>query len=236
MIAIPDFAAGAMENWGLITYRETAMLYEPGVSSESNKQRVTTVITHELAHQWFGNLVTMDWWDDLWLNEGFATFVEYFGADHKFPDWKYFEIFVVDELQDAFNDDSLVTSHPMVAAVYNPTQIREVFDSISYSKGASIIRMMKFFVGDLNFKKGIQDYLNNNRYKNAAHDDLWKAMADVSPDSLNVKEIMDTWTLQMNYPVVMMKRVSNTEISVSQKRFLSNANATDPMRFISPFK
>ncbi|XP_021377931.1 uncharacterized protein LOC110466016 isoform X1 [Mizuhopecten yessoensis] len=235
MIAIPDFAAGAMENWGLITYRETAMLYEPGVSSESNKQRVTTVITHELAHQWFGNLVTLDWWDDLWLNEGFATFVEYFGADHKFPDWKYFEIFAVDELQDAFESDALVTSHPMFAAVYNPTQIREVFDSISYSKGASIIRMMKFFVGDDVFQKGIQRYLNSRIYQNAVHDDLWMSMANVSSLGSAVKDIMDTWTLQMNYPVVTMSRVNNTAIAVSQKRFLTSPNATDPMRFISPF-
>ncbi|XP_069101890.1 uncharacterized protein [Argopecten irradians] len=238
MIAIPDFAAGAMENWGLITYRETAMLYEPGVSSESNKQRVTTVITHELAHQWFGNLVTLDWWDDLWLNEGFATFVEYFGADHKFPDWTYFDIFTTSELQRAFGFDALVTSHPLFAPVANPDQINEVFDAISYSKGASVIRMMRFFCGDRTFQLGIQTYLKDREYKNAVHDDLWAAMekqVKAEGGNLEVKNIMNTWILQMNYPVVTLTKVSNTQLRATQKRFLTNPNATDTGRFVSPY-
>ncbi|XP_062585470.1 uncharacterized protein LOC134247152 isoform X2 [Saccostrea cucullata] len=237
MIAIPDFSAGAMENWGLITYRETAMLYQPGVSSEINKQRVVTVITHELAHQWFGDLVTMSWWDDLWLNEGFATFVEYLGADQKYPEWKMFEQFTVAEVQAAFSFDGLVSSHPIYAPVYNPAQINEIFDTISYSKGGSIIRMMQWFLGDETFKKGLTLYLNNKKFGNAAHDDLWNAMSQQARQegrTTDVKKIMDTWTLQMNYPVVMVT-IANNKVKVQQKRFLQNPTAKDPLKYNSTF-
>ncbi|XP_021350769.1 aminopeptidase N-like, partial [Mizuhopecten yessoensis] len=155
MVALPDFAAGAMENWGLITYRETAMLYDPLESSEVNKQRVAVVVSHELAHQWFGNLVTPSWWDDLWLNEGFASFVEYMGVDYVHPDWKMFDQFVVEDIQSVFNFDGLVTSHPVYVPVSHPDEINEIFDRISYGKGASIIRMMRFFLGEDTFKRGL---------------------------------------------------------------------------------
>ncbi|XP_056008322.1 putative aminopeptidase-2 isoform X2 [Ostrea edulis] len=239
MIAIPDFSAGAMENWGLITYRETAMLYQPGVSSEINKQRVVTVITHELGHQWFGDLVTMKWWDDLWLNEGFATFVEYLGADHKYPEWKMFEQFSVAEVQSAFSFDGLVSSHPIYAPVYNPAEINEIFDTISYSKGGTIIRMMQWFLGDETFKKGLTHYLNGRKYSNAAHNDLWNAMSEQAKRDgqgrrTDVKRIMDTWTLQMNYPVVMVT-VVNGKVRVQQKRFTQNPTAKDPQKYTSPF-
>ncbi|KAK3108903.1 hypothetical protein FSP39_018341 [Pinctada imbricata] len=240
MIAIPDFSAGAMENWGLITYRETAMLYQPGVSSASNKQRVTVVITHELAHQWFGDLVTMDWWDDLWLNEGFATFVEYLGADHKYPDWKMFEQFTVNEVQDAFDFDGLVTSHPIYAPVADPARINEIFDTISYSKGASIIRMMRWFLGEDTFQNGLKKYLDNRKFRNAVHDDLWNAMTnqsrlDAGGRVADVKSVMDTWTLQMNYPVINVTMTSPTQITVSQKRFVQDPTAKDPLKYTSPF-
>ncbi|XP_052090870.1 uncharacterized protein LOC127727793 [Mytilus californianus] len=237
MIAIPDFSAGAMENWGLITYRETAMLFEPGVSSEGNKQRVTGTITHELAHQWFGDLVTMDWWGDIWLNEGFARFVQYLGSDNLYPQWKMFEQFVVNVVHAAFSFDGLATSHPVYVPVYNPSEINEVFDAISYDKGASIIRMMKFFLGDSTFKKGLQNYLIDRKFSNAYHDDLWNAMANQSRADtklMDVKSIMDTWTLQMNYPVVMVTATSNG-LRISQKRYLSNPDAKDPGKYTSPF-
>ncbi|KAJ8311344.1 hypothetical protein KUTeg_010699 [Tegillarca granosa] len=179
MIAIPDFSAGAMENWGLITYRETSMLFEPGVSSESNKQRVAVVIAHELAHQWFGDLVTMSWWDDLWLNEGFAAYVEYIGTNHTFPDWRMFEYFVKD-VQSAMEFDGLVTSHPIYVAVSNPDEINEIFDSISYDKGASVLRMMNHFLGDETFRYGVSNYIKNRQYRNAFHDDLWNSLTNVS--------------------------------------------------------
>ncbi|KAK3095167.1 hypothetical protein FSP39_010973 [Pinctada imbricata] len=237
MIAIPDFAAGAMENWGLITYRETAMLYDPKESSEGNKERVAVVVSHELAHQWFGNLVTPSWWDDLWLNEGFASFVEYMGVDHVHKDWKMFEQFVVEDLQDVFNFDGLVTSHPVYVPVTHPDEINEIFDRISYGKGASIIRMMRFFLGEGTFKRGLTRYLNGRKYDAAFHDDLWFALGNQSKDEgkdINVKAIMDTWTLQMNFPVVMLKRDHNN-IVVTQKRYLRDYGAKDPGKYVSKF-
>jgi len=134
MIAIPDFSAGAMENWGLITYRETALLYKAGVSALSNKQRIAIVVSHELAHQWFGNLVTPSWWTDLWLNEGFASYVEYLGVEGVVPEMKLLEQFVGMDLQSVMRIDALTTSHPISIPVGHPDEISEIFDRISYSK------------------------------------------------------------------------------------------------------
>ncbi|XP_071139481.1 aminopeptidase N-like isoform X5 [Mytilus edulis] len=240
MIAVPDFAAGAMENWGLIIYRETAMLYDPMESAETNKQRVAVVVSHELAHQWFGNLVTPSWWDDLWLNEGFASFVEYMGVDHVHPDWLMFDQFVVEDLQDVFDLDGLVTSHPIYVPVAHPSQINEIFDGISYKKGATVIRMLRFFLGEETFRKGLQRYLKKQAYGAAFHDDLWKALseqsiADGKPERVqNVKQIMDTWTLQMNFPTVFMERTGDN-LRISQSRYLLDRNATDPGTYTSPF-
>ncbi|KAL3884512.1 hypothetical protein ACJMK2_024647 [Sinanodonta woodiana] len=238
MIAIPDFSAGAMENWGLITYRETAMLYQEGVSSAGNKQRVAVVVSHELAHQWFGNLVTPSWWDDLWLNEGFASFVEYMGVDRVHPDWKMFEQIVIDDVQDVFNFDGLYSSHPVYVPVSHPDEINEIFDRISYGKGASIIRMMRFFLGEETFRKGLTRYLNNIKYGAAFHDDLWNALTEESNKGskpVNVKDIMDTWVLQMNYPTVYVKVVNTSTLELTQKRYVRDPNATDPMKYNSSF-
>ncbi|XP_033725116.1 aminopeptidase N-like isoform X1 [Pecten maximus] len=239
MIALPDFAAGAMENWGLITYRETAMLYDPLESSEVNKQRVAVVVSHELAHQWFGNLVTPSWWDDLWLNEGFASFVEYMGVDFVHPDWKMFDQFVVEDIQSVFNFDGLVTSHPVYVPVSHPDEINEIFDRISYGKGASIIRMMRFFLGEDTFKRGLTTYLSSLAYGAAFHDDLWFALGNQSikenkPRS-DVKEIMDTWTLQMNFPLVTVTKNGATGLKATQKRYLRDYNAVDPGTYPSPY-
>ncbi|KAL5020481.1 hypothetical protein ScPMuIL_003373, partial [Solemya velum] len=242
MIALPDFSAGAMENWGLITYRETAMLYDPGESSEGDRQRVAVVITHELAHQastvWFGDLVTPSWWDDIWLNEGFATYMEYFGTVQVEPDWKMFEQFVNREIHSSFDFDGLISSHPLFVPVADPAEINEVFDSISYAKGASVIRMAKFFMQDDTFQKGLTNYLRSLEYGAATHDDLWYAWGNQSVvdgrDRTDVKEIMDTWILQMNYPVVNVKRTQNG-MSLSQKRFLLDATSPDPGKYTSPF-
>ena len=240
MIAVPDFAAGAMENWGLIIYRETAMLYDPMDSAESNKQRVAVVVSHELAHQWFGNLVTPSWWDDLWLNEGFASFVEYMGVDHVHPDWLMFEQFVVEDVQDVFNMDGLVTSHPVYVPVSHPNQINELFDRISYAKGASIIRMMRFFLGEETFRRGLERYLKEKAYDAAFHDDLWYALGNQSIHDgkplrvHNVKHIMDTWTLQMNFPTVTMTK-EGMNVRLRQSRYLLDPTATDPGTYVSPF-
>ncbi|XP_063599468.1 aminopeptidase N-like [Penaeus indicus] len=227
MVALPDFAAGAMENWGLILYRETAMLYSSAASSASNKQRVAVVVVHELAHQWFGNLVTPTWWTDLWLNEGFASFMEFIGVDHVEPTWRMMDQFVVDTLHYVFGIDSLESSHPISIPVGHPDEINEIFDSISYYKGASIIRMMYFFLTEATFKKGLTTYLNHFAYDAAAQDDLWQFLTEAAHEDdtlaadVSVKDIMDTWTLQTGYPVVRVERdAAGTSATVTQERFL----------------
>ncbi|OCT99863.1 glutamyl aminopeptidase [Xenopus laevis] len=223
-IAIPDFGTGAMENWGLITYRETNLLYDPNESATVNKQRVAAVIAHELVHQWFGNIVTMDWWDDLWLNEGFASFFEYSGVDAAEPSWNMLDQILTDDLLPVMRDDALLSSHPIIVTVSTPAEITSVFDAISYNKGASILRMLEDWISPENFKKGCQDYLKDYVFKNAKTDDFWNSLAKASGKP--VKEVMDTWTRQMGYPVL---NVESTNI-VKQTRFLldPSANALEP--------
>ncbi|KAH9523941.1 hypothetical protein Btru_047575 [Bulinus truncatus] len=241
IIAIPDFSSGAMENWGLITYRESDMLYTKGVSSESNQERVATVVAHELAHMWFGDLVSPKWWDDLWLNEGFASFVEYLGVDYVHPAWNMFDVFVISELQNALSADGFVSSHPLYVPVGHPDEINEIFDAISYSKGAAIIRMMRHFLGYETFKKGLNLYLTSRQYDAAYHDDLWLALtqqARLDNKNIDVKEVMDTWILQMNYPLVTVTldlNLPNT-IRVGQERYLQNFNMSEQGKYVSPFK
>ncbi|EFX67104.1 hypothetical protein DAPPUDRAFT_302210 [Daphnia pulex] len=236
MIAIPDFAAGAMENWGLITYRETALLYDEKKSSVSNKERVCEVVAHELAHQWFGNLVTMDWWTDLWLNEGFASYAEYLGSQHVEPGLKWLQQFVTRDLQDVMSLDALESSHPISVVVHHPNEINEIFDRISYGKGATIIRMLAAFLGEKTFRQGLTNYLKSRQYGNAVQDDLWDALTKQAkvnkvPLPTGVKQIMDTWTLKMGFPVVTVTReYENSSVSLSQERFLmqrSNASSQD---------
>ncbi|XP_012230834.1 aminopeptidase N [Linepithema humile] len=233
MVALPDFSAGAMENWGLITYRETAMLYQEGVSTSSSKQRVATVVSHELAHQWFGNLVTPSWWTDLWLNEGFASYVEYIGMDAVEPSWKVLEQFVIHDLQNVFALDALESSHPISIKVGHPDEISEIFDKISYGKGASIIRMMDHFLTTKVFKQGLTNYLNGKAYQSAEQNDLWYALTEqahkdkVLDPSVTVKQIMDTWTLQTGFPVITVTRnYKNRGVTLTQERFLLRNGTT----------
>ncbi|XP_069952147.1 aminopeptidase N [Cherax quadricarinatus] len=236
MIAIPDFSGGGMENWGLITYSESGFLYDPAVSSASDEQRVMILVTHELAHQWFGNLVTPDWWTDIWLNEGFASFMENICSDHLEPTWKMWEQFVSNDLQDVLEMDSLESSHPISIPVGRPEEINQIFDGISYSKGASVIRMMNYFLTETTFRKGVTNYLNGQAYSNADQDDLWQYLTDAAhedatlPPDMTVKEVMDTWTLQMGYPVIKVVRSSDgTSATLTQERFLlvKNENSSD---------
>nr|XP_032805617.1 aminopeptidase N-like [Petromyzon marinus] len=229
-IALPDFAAGAMENWGLVTYRETALLYDPVQSSNGNKERVASVVAHELAHQWFGNLVTLKWWNDLWLNEGFATYVQYLGADYAEPSWEMKQLFVILELQHVFSMDSLASSHPLSSDesdINTPEEISEQFDSISYSKGGSVLRMLSSFLTEPVFVEGLNTYLLAHQLSNAAVDDLWDHQQQaVNKNNVilpkTVKEIMDTWTLQMGYPVIKLDTSSG---KVTQKHFLIDPEA-----------
>ncbi|XP_071489970.1 endoplasmic reticulum aminopeptidase 1-like [Diadema antillarum] len=227
MIAIPDFSAGAMENWGLITYREASVLYKPNVTSAGRESWIVVTITHELAHQWFGNLVTMEWWNDLWLNEGFATFVEYIGANHFQPDWHMMDMFILDSTHAAMGEDQLANSHPISVPVNNPDEISEIFDAISYSKGATILKMLQSFLmkGSQDIMmQGIQAYLKKYKFSNAKTADLWASISEVasraqSGKGVDVAEMMDTWTLQMGFPMINMTH-RGSKVTVTQQRFL----------------
>uniref|UniRef100_A0A8C3JWQ8 Aminopeptidase n=1 Tax=Calidris pygmaea TaxID=425635 RepID=A0A8C3JWQ8_9CHAR len=229
-VGLPDFNAGAMENWGLVTYRENSLLYDNNFSSIGNKERVVTVIAHELAHQWFGNLVTLKWWNDLWLNEGFASYVEYLGADRAEPSWEIKDLMVLNEVYTVMATDALATSHPLSfpeEEINTPAQISEVFDSIAYSKGASVLRMLSDFLTEDIFKAGLQSYLHTFSYGNTVYKDLWDHLQmavtqkNVSlPKSIS--DIMDTWILQMGFPVVTVNTLTG---SITQKHFLLDPNS-----------
>ena len=228
MIAIPDFAAGAMENWGAVTYRESTLLVDTEKSSAANKQWVAMVIAHELAHQWFGNLVTMEWWTHLWLNEGFASFIEYLAIDHIFPKWEIWTQFVAGELGTALALDSLANTHPIEVTVNHPAEISEIFDKVSYAKGASVLRMLWKYLGEKAFQKGLQHYLKKHAYSNAKTEDLWKALEEVSGKP--VGKIMANWTAKPGHPLISVKlKVKNLpagrqgeKLELRQSRFFSS--------------
>ncbi|KAG8228739.1 hypothetical protein J437_LFUL007074 [Ladona fulva] len=226
MIAIPDFNSGAMENWGLITYRETTLLFDPMVSTIHNKQRVISVIAHELAHQWFGNLVTMKWWTDLWLNEGFATYAATLASNQIEPTWNLMDESAVEGYMIVTNLDSLKSSHPVSVPIGNPSEIPQIFDTISYKKGSFLLRMMSLFLGEVTFRKGVTSYLKTHRYKNAEQDDLWRALTAQAhldgslPEQVTVKDVMDTWTLQTGYPILTVTRnYDNGSATIKQERY-----------------
>ncbi|XP_055517309.1 aminopeptidase Ey-like isoform X2 [Leucoraja erinacea] len=229
-IALPDFNAGAMENWGLVTYRETALLYDPKVSSNGNKERVVKVIAHELAHQWFGNLVTVKWWNDLWLNEGFASYVEYLGADFVEPKWNVKDLTVLDDVYRVFAIDALASSHPLSSKedeVNTPAEINELFDAITYSKGAAVLRMLSDFLTEPIFVNGLSSYLTEFSYGNTVYDDLFDHLQKAAEGNVTlpntVHEIMSRWTLQMGFPVVTIDTITGI---VKQNHFLLDPNST----------
>uniref|UniRef100_A0A8C6WQE3 Aminopeptidase n=1 Tax=Neogobius melanostomus TaxID=47308 RepID=A0A8C6WQE3_9GOBI len=225
-IALPDFNAGAMENWGLVTYRETALLYDPIISSTGNKERVITVISHELAHMWFGNLVTVRWWNDLWLNEGFASYVEYLGADHAEPTWNIKDHMVLYDVHRVFGVDALASSHPLSCdedEVRTPAQISEMFSTISYSKGAAVLRMLSEFLSEPVFAKGnMLKYLLSHFfyiYCTLLLSVMFQAVQSTPGLEIphTIHDIMNRWTLQMGFPVVTIDTRTG---SISQRHFL----------------
>ena len=225
MVAVPDFGAGAMENWGLVTYRTAYLLFDEKDSSLKTKQNVAYVVGHELAHQWFGNLVTMEWWSDLWLNEGFATWVGWLAADHLFPEWDIWTEFILDDCQAGLSLDGLRSSHPIEVPVKNPSEITQIFDSISYSKGASIIRMLVKFLGEEVFQLGMRSYLKKHKYGNANTSDLWDSLAAASGQP--VAKIMTAWTQIIGYPVLTVETEKTSDklnLKVTQNRFLNGGN------------
>jgi tricorn protease interacting factor F2/3 len=231
MIAIPDFAAGAMENWGAITFREAILLYDTKTSSTRTKQYIAEVISHELAHQWFGNLVTMKWWNDLWLNESFATFMATKIVNKFYPEWDLWDQFLGDAMLDAMSLDALKNSHPINVDVKHPAQIREIFDAISYDKGGNVLRMLENYVGIENFRKGLKYYLTQHKYSNAEGQDLWKSIGKVAHKPVDA--MMKTWIDQVGYPVVDVKR-NNSKVSLTQRRFLSDGSISSKNRWAIP--
>ncbi|MBI3319681.1 MAG: M1 family metallopeptidase [Candidatus Omnitrophica bacterium] len=218
MVALPDFAAGAMENWGLVTYRETALLVDPKHSSAAARQRVAEVIAHELAHQWFGNLVTMAWWTDLWLNEGFASYMGPKAVDDQFPEWHIWSQYVAGEYLGALRNDSLRTSHPIEIPVHNPHEIREIFDAITYSKGSSVNRMLEHYLTEPVFRRGLQTYLTRYAYGNARTEDLWTVLQEASGKP--VKAIMASFTKQAGYPLLIARPAPGRRgLALEQRRF-----------------
>lgn len=227
LVALPETSFSAMENWGLITCRESLFLIDPTNSSAIQQRNLARLITHEMAHQWFGNLVTPKWWTDLWLSEGFATYMANVAIDQLEPEWGLLDGFVVDQQQYIMHHDGLRSSHPVSDAIPSPAFIYDVFDEIPYNKGASIIRMMQHFLTEETFQKGLTSYLSSLRYANANQDDLWHFMTEAYlednslPSDVTVKTIMDTWTLQEGYPVVTVTADHKGSAKLTQKRFLT---------------
>uniref|UniRef100_A0A671Q1C7 Aminopeptidase n=1 Tax=Sinocyclocheilus anshuiensis TaxID=1608454 RepID=A0A671Q1C7_9TELE len=251
LAAIPDFQSGAMENWGLSTYRESGLLFDPEKSSSSDKLGITKVIAHELAHQWFGNLVTMQWWNDLWLNEGFAKFMEYVSVNITHPELQVDDYFL-EKCFTAMSVDSLTSSHPISTPVENPAEISEMFDDVSYRKGACILNMLRDFLTPEAFKYGIIHYLKTHSYQNTVNAHLWESLTNArrlkldgfcsksraeSPqkwfmeDSVDVQAIMDTWTLQEGFPLITVE-VKGQEVTLKQERFLREANSSKTSNFL----
>ncbi|BET03125.1 Aminopeptidase [Nesidiocoris tenuis] len=236
LVAIADFSAGAMENWGLVTYRQACLLVDPKNTSASHKQLIAVVVGHELAHQWFGNLVTMEWWTHLWLNEGYASFVENLCVAELFPEYNIWTQFVSDVFIKALELDCLKNSHPIEVPVGHPSEIEEIFDDISYNKGASVIRMLHRYIGDDDFRKGMNIYLTRHQYKNTFTEDLWAALEE--PSKKPVRAVMSSWTKQMGFPVI---RVTASEqdgdsriLTVTQEKFVADNSESDNWLWMVP--
>lgn len=216
-VALPDFSAGAMENWGCVTYREAYLLLDPDNTSLEMKQLVATVIAHELAHQWFGDLVTMKWWDNLWLNESFANMMEYVAIDALEPNWKIWEMFQTSEVPAALQRDATDGVQSVHVMVNDPAEIDALFDSaIVYAKGSRMLVMVRALLGDEALRKGLKNYFAAHKYGNATGDDLWKALGEAS--GLDIGAIMHSWLEQPGYPVVNAK-VEDGKLVLTQKQF-----------------
>jgi aminopeptidase N len=224
-VALPDFSSGAMENWGLVTYREIAMLADPKTTSISSKQYAATVIAHELSHQWFGNLVTMRWWNDLWLNESFATLIEYVAVDAIEPKWDVWMDFASFECAAALRRDSLDGVQPVQTGVNHPDEINTLFDgAIVYAKGARLMKMMRRYISDDAFRSGLKKYFKQYAYNNTDANDLWRVLSKES--NKDVGAFMTRWISQPGFPILHVSRVKNNVI-LSQERLTNGLNNCD---------
>lgn len=215
-VALPDFSSGAMENWGLITYRETTLLADKKTSIDQ-RHYVATVIAHELSHQWFGNLVTMKWWNDLWLNESFASMMEYLAVDNLHPEWQIWMDYAGLEVISALRRDSIEGVQPIQTDVNHPDEIRTLFDSsIVYAKGSRMLRMLQTYIGDEAMQDGLKLYFNRYAYKNTEANDLWDCFSEVSGQ--DIKDFMNTWISQSGYPVLHVQQ-NGDQVTLRQEQF-----------------
>ena len=216
-VALPDFSSGAMENWGLITYRESCLLADPELTPESSRRFIATVIAHELSHQWFGNLVTMNWWNDLWLNESFANMMEYVAIDALYPEWRMWEDFATNEVTAALRRDSLDGVQSVQADVNHPDEISTLFDpAIVYAKGGRLLVMVRKLIGEETFRAGLKSYFEKFAYKNTVGNDLWQELESAS--SQPIVNLMNAWISQPGLPVVSVSNSHDAAI-LSQERF-----------------
>jgi aminopeptidase N len=223
-VALPDFSSGAMENWGLITYREVALLADPATTSIASKHYIATVIAHELSHQWFGNLVTMKWWNNLWLNESFATIMEYIAIDALHPEWNVWLDFATMESIAALRRDAIDGVQPVQVDVHHPDEISTLFDgAIVYAKGARLLRMLQSYIGTEAFQKGLKDYFATHAYGNTEGDDLWQALAAAS--GKDISHFMNTWISQSGYPVLGVAEQDGV-VTLAQQQFFVGPHGT----------
>ncbi|MGB2787327.1 MAG: M1 family metallopeptidase, partial [Candidatus Saccharimonadaceae bacterium] len=216
-VAVPDFSSGAMENWGLITYREIALLTEPTGSNISSRQYIATVVSHELSHQWFGNLVTMKWWNNLWLNESFATLMEYVAVDALQPSWNIWQSFATYESLLALRRDSIDGVQSVQIDVHHPDELNTVFDgAIVYAKGARLLYMLKNYIGDKAFRDGLRLYFNKHKYSNTAETDLWETLSETS--GKDISKFMTPWISQPGFPIISVKH-SDDGVTLTQDQF-----------------
>lgn len=224
LIAIPDFASGAMENLGAITFRENALLVDEKTATHAELERIADVVAHEIAHMWFGDLVTMKWWNGLWLNEAFATFMEMLAVDAWKPQWKRWETFGVSRAV-AYAVDGLKSTRSIEFPVKHPDEASGMFDVLTYEKGASVLRMLEQYLGDKEFRNGIRVYLNKHKYNNAETTDLWDAIEESTKQP--VRQLMDSWIFHGGFPLVSVRLdKTGTSITLSQERFLYLADGT----------
>lgn len=220
-VALPDFSSGAMENWGLITYRESCLLADPKLTPESSKRFIATVIAHELSHQWFGNLVTMQWWNDLWLNESFANMMEYVAVDALHPEWRMWEDFATGEVTAALRRDSLDGVQPVQADVNHPDEISTLFDpAIVYAKGGRLLVMVRRLIGEEAFRAGLKSYFEKFAYQNTVGNDLWRELETASGQP--IVDLMNTWISQPGLPIVQVEQNNSNEqptATLRQERF-----------------
>jgi len=231
LVAIPDFAFGAMENLGCITFRETALLVDPNVATQPELERVADVVAHELAHMWFGDLVTMRWWNGIWLNEAFATFMEMFAVDRFRPEWQRWSTFALSRSA-AFDTDALAATRPIEYPVESPADAEGMFDILTYEKGASVLRMLEQHLGPDRFREGIRHYLSTHAFANTETGDLWDALAGAA--DAPVREIAESWIFQGGHPLVEVARGDTPEELVLTQRLFRYLPTSDTARWVVP--